>query len=413
MMVLLTPLVGSESHVSLPPSFRRWQKAAIAAGTLPIIGIAGSRGKSTVVRLLDAIFTGAGLRTAVWTDRGVEVAGRRQRGELAGWSRALNHVADGMVDVALQELDWATVNAVGLPPATYPVIAVTNLCNNSETCLVDYFARQALKALPVVKEATCRDGTLILNGDDFSLLAEDQSLTRNVLMTALSGDSPAIRSRRLSGELGLWIAHETLVVGDGVTRATPILQLSDVPLTLYGEASFESSNVLVAAAVSLACGLGVDAIQAGVCGFGASPSTLSGSFNVHHLQGARVFVDRVNPPWFLRPILRAVNPGGKSDLVTVIGSLDRFGEEQSYQLGRLLGRYRGAVISHSTKDAARLDAFRQGLTVSSVPPVMIRLPTERRALNRALKAIKPGTQLFILTDEPDAINRTLNRLSVA
>lgn len=410
MRVLLTPSATSKNHIMLPSSLRIWQERTIASGTLPLIGVAGSRGKSTVVRMLDEIFSIAGLRTAVWTNRGVEVAGRRQRGELAGWTRALNHLADGLVDVALQELDWATVNAVGLPPATYPVITVTNLCANSEMCMTDAYTQHALKALPTVMQATQRDGVLVLNGDDYQLMSDEHAQASTVLVGALSGDSPAIRAQNSVGEPGLWVEDECIVLSDGRSGTMPIVRADQIPLTLNAEATFETSNAILAIATALACGLDIEVIRAGVRGFGSSPSLLPGSFNVHQLSGARVIVDRINPSWFLRSILRAVAPGGQSHLVTVMGSLDRFSDDRSYQLGRLLGRYRGAVISHSTQSAARLDAFRRGLTSSSIPPLMIRLPTERRALNRGLKALRAGSQLLILTDDPDSINRSLERL---
>jgi hypothetical protein len=209
---------------------------------------------------------------------------------------------------------------------------------------------------------------------------------------------------------------DTIVLGDGRSESTPIIRADQIPLTLNNEATFETSNAIIASGIALACGMDTEAIRAGLSEFSSSPALLPGSFNVHHLDhldGARVVVDRMNPSWFLRSTLRAVVPGGKSPLVTVLGSLDRFSDERAYHIGRLLGRYRGAVISHSTQSASRLEAFRRGLTRSSVPPLMIRLPTERRAFNRGLKAMRSCGQMLILTDDPDSINRSLERLKHA
>ncbi len=410
-MALLMPVASSAARPYFPSSFRRWQRTSMVAGSLPIIGVAGSRGKSTVIRLLDAIFTAAGLRTVVWTDHGVEIVGRRQPSELAGWTRALNDLADGEVDVALQELDWATVNAVGLPAGTYPIIAITNVCGNSDTCLADGQAQQALRALPTIKRAVHPDGALILNGDDYHVLTEDEPVAAEQLVTAISASAPAIRTRRQLGESGLWLQETSVVLGAGDEEVVPIVDLMDVPLALAGDATFETSNILVAVATALSSGLGGDEIQRGIRDFAATPLLLPGSFNVHHMADARVFVDRINPPWFLRPVLRAVNPGGRSPLVTVIGSLDRFSDDHAYEIGRLLGRYRGAVIYHSTESALRLDAFRRGLTTNPVPPLMFRLPTERRALNRGLKALKPGTPLLVLTNDCERVNRLVGRVA--
>lgn len=409
-MVLLTSLSTVQGIQALPSSFRSWQREALAAGTLPLIGVAGSRGKSTVVRLLDVIFTRAGLRTATWTDGGVEIRGRRQRSELGGWTRALGHLPDGSVDVAVQELDWATVNAVGLPVATYPVVAITNLCGNNEACLTDPQTRYALRAIPTVMRAVRHDGLLVLNGDDYHLAADRHQTQAETLLTGISGDSPLISSRLATGRPCLWIEEDTVVVGHRSADATQVVNLADVPLTLAGEATFEVFNLLTSVGIAFACGLDLGTIRAGVSGFEALPSILPGSFNVHDINGSRAIVDRIGPPWSLRPILRAANPGGRANQMTVIGALDKLPTEDVYELGRLLGRYRGAVILHSTQSQVHLEEFRRGLTLGRVPPLMVRLPTERRALNRAVKMLSAGNPLLVFTDDPDPVNRTFQRL---
>ena len=107
-------------HPVVPSSFRSWRAGVVRSGRLPIIAVAGLRGKTTIIRLLDHIIKTAGHKTALWTSTGVEINGRPQVGELGAWKEALGRVMDGDVSVAIQELEWATVLAAGLPPGFYP-----------------------------------------------------------------------------------------------------------------------------------------------------------------------------------------------------------------------------------------------------------------------------------------------------
>src|SRR5579884_1717066 len=169
-------------------SFREWRRVVTAEGAPPVIAVAGSRGKTTVVRLLDAIFMEAGLQTATWTDLGVEIASQRQSGELRPWSWVLAGLRSGEIDVAIQELDWAMAHAVGLPSATYPVVAITNICVNNDACLIQEETRVAMRARGAVFAATHPHGFLALNADDFAVAGDEVGYDRPAILAGMSRD---------------------------------------------------------------------------------------------------------------------------------------------------------------------------------------------------------------------------------
>jgi cyanophycin synthetase len=393
-----------------PASFRRWQHELMRQGTLPIIGVAGSRGKSTVIRMIDAVLRSAGLRSATWTNTGVEILGRRQRGELGAWSQALQRLATGSLDVVIQELDWATVNAVGLPPASYATVAVTNLCGNNEACLLDEHTRSAFKAMPKLLDAVAEHGALVLNLDDYQLASGHPREAALSFVTAVSKESPILRQRLSQGQYGVWLEQETLVFGDSLTLpATPVIGFDHLPLTLGGDARFQASNAMTAIAICLAMGLDVPSIQDGLDGFQADPKSMPGSFNCFAYNGARVVVDRIDPSWFLRPVLRALNPGAGTRQITVIGPLTDFPLDDVKEVGRLLGRYFGGIMVHSSDDDDWLREFRKGVSTNRVPPLIAYLPTERRAINRLLKNAREGDALLVLTSTPATAIRAIQR----
>ena len=84
-------------------SFGDWAFAAGQNGLHPMIYVVGTRGKSTIARLLDTIAREAGLRTALRTDSGVEIEGKRQLGDIRPLMEALDEIDSGELDLAIIE----------------------------------------------------------------------------------------------------------------------------------------------------------------------------------------------------------------------------------------------------------------------------------------------------------------------
>lgn len=394
---------------AFPPSFGDWRHHQITHGGLPIIAIAGSRGKTTVARMLESMFTDADLRSAIWTDTGVEFSGRRQRGELLPWSQALQNLGNHSLDVAVQELDWATVSAVGLPRSTYPIVVATNLCANSESCMANGEARIARRSLQTLFDAVRDDGALVLNGDDFAVAGQSADLHVPSILVSLNRDSPIVRSHLDRGGHAAWVAKNDLCLGTNDTSKT-ICPTAGVGVALGGIVGFELHNALTAAAVARLCGLPSTTIANALEKFTARPTTMPGSFNVVDLGGATVIVDRPAPSWFLRFILRAVSHIPHKRLLSVVGRLDQIDDHDLGEVGRLLGRPGGALIMHSSDSHPnRVPAFRHGVALNDVPPVIINTTGERAAMSRALKMLRPDDVLLVLADNPTSVLRTLKR----
>lgn len=395
----------------LPPSFRHWQKRCQEHGIPPVIAVAGSRGKSTVVRLLQAIFDHAGVQSAIWTDFGVEINGRRQTREIAGWNRALARLTEHSLDVAVQELDWNLVAAVGLPHATYPIAALINLCNNSRECMESHEGQVALRAMPRVAQAVHATGVLCVNGEDYALERAAMLSAARSIVVGKSDSAPLLRQHRRAGGSNLWIEPDGTLVGGSGDSVSEIVNIGDVPLCSHGAASFEQANLLIACAAALATGIGTDIIRAALLDFEPSIEYLPGAFSVRQVGSIHTVVDRLMPSWFLKPILRAANPRSRRRQITVVGGIERLPISDVFEVGRLLGRPHGAVIHHGEIDEDRIEALKRGIARNRYPPVFIHQPTERRAINRALQAMRgDDVVLFLCGDDPGPALRAVGRM---
>jgi cyanophycin synthetase len=396
-------------HRPIPTSFRAWRSEVATAQLKPIVLVAGSRGKTTVVRLLDAIFQEAGLRTAIWTDRGVEIDGTPQRGELVPWSRAQARLDDGTLDVAIRELGWSSVRAAGLQTASAPIVAVTNVCANREACLIRGEARLAGQVLPKLLAAASPNGLVVLNGEDYAVSGDEVPRDRPQCLVALSRDTPLLRGHFGAGGSAAWVEDGTLIVGD-TEAPREISTLADLPFALHGAAGFAVHNALTAAAVAAGMGIGAGEIASALRAFRTSPRSMPGSFNIIDVNGATAIVDRPEPSWFLRSVLRAVKDRAAGRVITVAGRLESVPASDLVEVGRLLGRASSALILHSeAEDAGRAASFRQGVAQSDVPPPIVHTPSERRAITRALAMARPRDILLVLADKPLPALRALTR----
>ncbi len=394
---------------SLPGSIEEWQAGVMRRQLLPVIAVAGSRGKSTVVRLLDAIFARAGLRSATWTSSGVEICGRRQSGELAPWSRALSRLAEGTLDIAIQELDWSTVHAVGLPARVYPVVGVTNICVNNDVCLIQDETRRAIRAYATVVDAVEPDGIVVLNGEDYAVSGSDAAPRAPTALVAQSKETPLLRAHLAAGGFGAWCDDDELRAG-WLSDPVSFCSVSDLRFALRGRASFEVHNSLTAAAIALLCGVPRTTVASALPVFAVPPSLLPGSFNVIEARDFTAVVDRAAPSWFLRSVLRALGHHKQGRTITVVGHLDRVPESDLMEVGRLVGRSSDVLVLHShDPDGLQASLLRQGAALNDVPPVVIHVPTERRAVTRAIKLLRPGDTGLFLADDPASVIRSLQR----
>ena len=406
----MSALISSTIPVlRLPENVEAWFNQLRTRGVLPVIAIAGSRGKSTVVQMLDEILTEAGLRTATWTDAGVRVLGRKQRGELLPWTRALRQIASGTLDLAVQELDWDTVHAVGLPRGAYPIVGVTNLCANSDACLLRPETIRAARALQTIREAADPEAVFVLNGDDWVVSGGNVEHEPNTILATLSRDSPIVRSHLRRHGSAVWARGDQVVFGSDDDEH-PVMVVSQGDFSPQGLLGFQAINALVAIGLARAIGVGFAPISTALGSFTADPERLPGSFNFLSFAGATIVVDRPAAPWFLRHPLRAIGHLPSDRWVRVVGRLDGVADDDLAETGRLLGRGGGLVIIHDEVGGTeRCDLFLHGIAANDFPPAVVQTKTETAALTAMLKVLRPEDAVYILADDPRSVLRRLKR----
>jgi cyanophycin synthetase len=399
---------ASGSPTSLPNSVTAWRSRLDRERIAPVIALAGSRGKTSVIRAFESIMRAASLRFAVWTDGGVEIEGDRQHGELVAWTRALTRTAVGGLDLAVREVDWAMAHPFSLPATNYPIVAVTNLCANSEACLLTPESVQARKALARIRSALPTGGKLIINADDFALSREEPEETSARFLVGMNPDNPILRHHLDRGGDALWVENGK-IEGMEKGRIAHVVDVASLPSTFDGRVPFAIQNSIIAAAIARSCGISLQQITAGLLSHQVDPERMPGSFNVLHGGGSMIVVERPMPSWFLRGTLRGTANLASGRQLRVAGAMPDIHEDDLSDVGRLLGRRGGILILHGDVNSDRLQLLRQGAANNDVPPIFVPEDDERSAVRRGLSLLKPGDVLLVLAENPIAVLRLINR----
>ena len=389
-------------------SFLRWRGQLDREDVPPVIAIAGSRGKTSVLRAAEAIFAASHLRTATRSSGGVEIEGESQRGEISPWARALTRLRTGGLDVAFQEIDWVTVQATALQELAFPVLAVTNLCVNNDDCLATPETILARKSLARIKEGLPGNGHLILNAHDFSLADGDGEVAPTHYLVGMTPEAPMLRRHLEKGGNACFIQNHAVVLA-ARGQSTQVMETRAVPWFRNESIPFSMQNGLMAAAIAHACGITISTIRAGLTEYVPHAASMPGSFNVFDAGPASVVIDRPTPSWFLRTSIRGAAGLGNRRQIRVIGPMLSVPTSDMNEVGRLLGRQSGAIIMHSDWPYDRLGLFKLGVAMNDVPPVMLHAADERRAILQGLGMLRADDVLLVLAENPAVAVRLVGR----
>jgi cyanophycin synthetase len=413
--VIAEPIAPYPRHGPRPSGFADWRARLDRERVAPVIAVAGSKGKTSVLRAVESIFRAGGYPLASWTDRGVEIEGERQRGELGPWSRALTRLSAGGLDIALQELDWSTVPTLGAPGAKYPVVAVANLCSNSEACFFTPETLQARRALQLIKSSIAPAGRLVLNADDFAVSDDSNGAggLEHRYLVGISADAPVLRRHILRGGDACWVENGAIAIREsGLTQS--LAEVRRLPSTRDGTIPFAVQNALIATAIARSCGVPVHLISAGLAAHEAWPESMPGSFNVFQVGSATIVVDRPMPSWFLRTSLRAAANLGSGRQIRIVGPMSGVSTDDLAEVGRLLGRNGGVLIVFGSCPPDRLEHLRHGAAGNTVPPIFLQAVDERTAVQQGLNMLRAKDVLLVLAEDPPAtvslIQRHLRRV---
>jgi cyanophycin synthetase len=219
---------------------------------VPVVAVTGTNGKTTTSRMIAHIAREAGYLVGWSNTDGIYVDGELvEAGDYSGPSGAGRVLAHDNVDFAVTETARGGILLKGIGLASNDVSVVTNVT-------ADHLGMQGIDTVDqlaevkgVVARITKKSGWAVLNADDPRVFAMRTSTPARPWVFSRDPDSPALREILSHGGRATTIIDGWITVLEG-SRADPLVEVVDVPMTLSGLSRFNVENALAAASAALA-----------------------------------------------------------------------------------------------------------------------------------------------------------------
>ena len=312
---------------------------------IPIVSISGTNGKSTVTRLITHILLLAGRHVGTTTSDGVLVDERMvDPGDWTGPGGAAQILGRSDIEVAVLETARGGIVLRGVGYESNDVSVLTNVSSDH----LDLQGIHTLPELAEVKATICRitkpDGWVVLNADDLYVAAAARLVRAHVAFFTLGdGRRPLVRRHVERGGRAYVVRDGALLEVNG-QRATTILPVADVPITIAGLARHNVANALAAAGGARGLGASIEQVAAGLRDFRPTSERSPGRLNIFRVGAKVVIVDFAHNEAGVAAILDvaegiAANASGRAAPVTmIIGTAGDRPDDTLRGIGRIAGQ---------------------------------------------------------------------------
>jgi UDP-N-acetylmuramyl tripeptide synthase len=275
---------------SLPdPEQVRWD----AVHDVPRVMVTGTNGKTTTVRMIDAIARAAGRVTGFTCTDGIHIdAELVDGGDWSGPGGARAVLRNDRVELAILETARGGMLRRGLAVDQADAALVTNVAADHLGEWGILSVTDVASAKLTLAKAVRHGRPLVVNADDSVLAQAAGALNRPVTWIAVDASSAVLRESGPNDEA--WVVQDGWIVRVYGSTLEPVVAVSDVPATYGGAAVFNIRNALGAAALAYASGLTLAEVATGLAGFDPSPENSPGRMNLFDIGGITVVIDYVH-----------------------------------------------------------------------------------------------------------------------
>lgn len=243
-------------------------------GRMPVVGISGSHGKTTVARLVGHLLKLTGQYVGVACSDGLFYGQRQvQKSDAANWTAGHRILLNRAAEAAVIENGARSILCEGLAYDRCQVGVVTNLdpAERHDDLYVET-PEQLYKALRTQVDVVLPGGAAVLNAADPEVAGMADLCDGEVIFFGQDAAHPVIAAHRARGKRAVVVRDGRVVLIDG-NAETPFARTQDIPYLAAGDEPFRRENLLAGIAVAWALGISVDLICAGITTFGTDALT--------------------------------------------------------------------------------------------------------------------------------------------
>jgi cyanophycin synthetase len=235
------------------------------SGRIPIVGITGTHGKTTVARLVARLLHLSGKYVGLTCSDGLYLDQRQvEKGDRASWASAHKVLLNRSVDAAVFVNSARAILSEGVAYDRCQVGVVTNIIGAEG---LDKFyihdEEQVYNVLRTQVDIVLPDGVAVLNANDPLVLRMAALCDGSVILFGLDPEIPAITEHRDQGGKAVFVRYGRLIMATGRDEVT-LVEVVSIPLLKSGTPAFQTENVLAAVGAAWALGLSQELIRTGI-----------------------------------------------------------------------------------------------------------------------------------------------------
>ncbi len=400
----IDPSVGLPRNVAEPVVDMLFPKGS--AGTIPIIAITGTNGKTTTTRLTAHIAKTAGYKVGYTTSDGVYIQNQMMmKGDCTGPVSSTFVLKDPTVDFAVLECARGGILKNGLAFQNCDVAVVTNISADHIGLGGIDSMEQMAKVKQVVPETVFNHGYAILNADDDLVYAMKEGLKCNIAYFSMDENNPRIKKHCKAGGYAAVFENGYITIMKGTWKIR-VIKVSEVPVTYGGKALHNVMNCLPAVLSTYFWrDIEIEDIKLALQTFVPSSAQTPGRLNMFQFKHFQFLVDFAHNPAGLELLCDFISKlDGEPKVGIISGTGDRR-DEDIKELGRISGRSFDEIIIRQDKNLRGRTAEEivnllvEGINETKTKDIPIEIIyNEKEAIMHAYNNAKPGSLITIMCD---------------
>ena len=405
----LAPTTGLPRNVAAPVIEKLFPQKG-DTGSIPIVAISGTNGKTTTTRLIAHIAKMRGYRVGYTTSDGVYIQNRLlMTGDCTGPASSEFVLRDPTVNFAVLECARGGLLRAGLTFKKCDVAVVTNVEADHLGLKGIHTIDQLAKVKAVVPETVSADGYAILNADDDLVYNMRRNLDCNVALFSMDENNPRIKAlQRLNGITAIYEnGYVTICRGEWKMR---LMKAENIPLTYGGKAKFMIKNVLGAILAAHVQGISNEDIKAALETFIPSSSQTPGRLNLFKFNDFSILLDYAHNPAGMRALKDFVDQLDATVKVGIIAGIGDRRLEDNNEMGSIAAEMFDEIIIRQDKrlrgktESEIIKMLDDGIKMKDPNKKTTIIPSEHEAITYAVKNAIKGSLIILCSDViPDAL----------
>ena len=234
-------------------------------GRIPLVGVSGSHGKTTVCHLIARLLTLSGKHTGLASSNGLFLDRRRSsQRDCANWESAHRILLNRAVEAAVLENGGDSVLTEGLAYDRCQIGVITNVdpARHLGRLYIET-EKQLFNLMRTQVDLVLKTGAAVLNAKDPMLVEMAELCDGETIFFAHDAALPAITAHLENGHRAVIVRYGQVMLASAQGEIA-LARLADVPICEGGANHEQVENVLAAVAAAWALGIPTDIMRTGI-----------------------------------------------------------------------------------------------------------------------------------------------------